>query len=147
MAGYLFRLPFFLPCMTLRHLYVRASNKTFIISVNLKKSILDRESLSSYRSISNLPFISKLIERLNKTDSHNSQNTWILTPFSIRTSLLRPTMCMKQHSTETVLVSIHDHLVQAVSHQSITGLCLLDRSAAFDAIDYYILLERLSHRF
>jgi hypothetical protein len=54
---------------------------------------------------------------------------------------------IKHHSTETVLLSIHDHLVQAISHQSITGLCLLDLSAAFDTIDHSILLERLSHWF
>ena len=33
--------------------------------------------------------------------------------------------CMKHHSTETVLLSIHDHLVQAIRHQIITGLSIL----------------------
>ena len=54
---------------------------------------------------------------------------------------------MKHLSTETVLLSIDDHLVEAISHQSITGPCLLDLSAAFDTIDNSILLERLSQWF
>jgi hypothetical protein len=54
---------------------------------------------------------------------------------------------MQSHSTETVLLSLHDHLIQSASHQHITGLCLLDLSAAFDTIDHNILLQRLSDWF
>ena len=45
----------------------------------------------------------------------------------------------KFYSTETVLLSLHDHLISATGR-----LCLLDLSAAFDTIDYAILLDRLS---
>jgi len=40
-----------------------------------------------------------------------------------------------------------DHIIKAMSHQQVTCLTLLDLSAAFDTIDYSILLERLSSWF
>ena len=106
----------------------------------LKKSDLNRESLSSYHSTSNLPFISKLIERLTK-----AQLTEHLDADSLFNS--HQSAHMKHHSTETVLPSIHHHTVQAISHQTFTGLCLMDLSVAFDIIDHSIILKRLSHWF
>ena len=44
----------------------------------------------------------------------------------------------KHHSTETLLVSLCNKLVSAVSHQQVSCLCLLDISAAFDTIDHNI---------
>ena len=41
----------------------------------------------------------------------------------------------KHHSTETALLYIHDHLVNAIGAQQVSCLCLLDLSAAFDTID------------
>jgi len=38
---------------------------------------------------------------------------------------------IKHRSSETTLVSIHDHIIEAMSHQQVTGLTLLDLSAAF----------------
>ena len=53
---------------------------------------------------------------------------------------------IKCHSTETTLLSVHDHLIKAMSLQQVqvTCLTLLDLSAAFDTTDHSILLERLS---
>ena len=53
----------------------------------------------------------------------------------------------KFHSTETVFLSLHDHLIHAVGQQHVTCLCLLDLSAAFDTIDHTILLECSSQWF
>ena len=50
---------------------------------------------------------------------------------------------IKSHSTETVLLSLHDHLIKRISQQELTGICLLDLSAAFDTIDHSTLLHRL----
>ena len=53
----------------------------------------------------------------------------------------------KHHSTETTLLSLHDHLITAISHQQVTCLCLLDLSAAFYTIDHSNLLHCLSSWF
>lgn len=103
----------------------------------LKKPSLDKENLSNYRPISNLSFISKILERvvMSRLNDHLT-NSKLLNPFQ---SAYR-----KLHSTETVLLSLHDHLIDAIGSQQVSCLCLLDLSAAFDTIDHTILLERLS---
>ena len=53
----------------------------------------------------------------------------------------------KFNSTETTLLAVHDHIIRAMSQQQVTGLCLLDLSAAFDTIDHTILLHRLQSWF
>jgi hypothetical protein len=106
----------------------------------LKKSSLDKETLSNYRPVSHLSFLSKLTERIvnNRLLDHLSSHN-LLNPFQ--------SAYTKLHSTETTLLSIHDHIIRAMSLQQITGLCLLDLSAAFDTIDHNILLQRLSSWF
>jgi len=47
----------------------------------------------------------------------------------------------KHHSTETDLRYIPDQLINALDSQKISCLCLLDLSAAFDTIDYSILIR------
>src|SRR6218665_2943455 len=105
-----------------------------------KKANLDKENLSNYRPISNLSFLSKLTERivLARLNDYLSSN-----------SLLNPHQSgfTKHHSTETLLVSLYNKLVSAVSHQQVSCLCHLDISAAFDTIDHNILLQRLSSWF
>src|SRR6218665_3474319 len=61
-------------------------------------------------------------------------------------SLLNPHQSgfTKRHSTETLLTSLYNKLVSAISHQQVSCLCLLDISAAFDTIDHNILLKRMS---
>src|SRR6218665_1993732 len=105
-----------------------------------QKTNLDKENPSNYRPISNLSFLSKLTERivLARLNDYLSSN-----------SLFNPHQSgfTKHHSTETLLVSLYNKLVSAVSHQQVSCLCLLDISAAFDTIDHNILLQRLSSWF
>ena len=54
---------------------------------------------------------------------------------------------LKPHSTETTLLAVHDYIIRAMGQQQITGLCLLDLSAAFDTIDHLILIHRLNSWF
>src|SRR5437899_2372996 len=46
-----------------------------------------------------------------------------------------------------LILSVCNTITNAMSHQRLTGLCMLDLSAAFDTIDHNILLERLSSWF
>jgi len=83
---------------------------------------------------------SKIIERVVKArlSDHLTSN-----------NLLNPhqSAYCKHHSTETALLYIHDHLINAIGSRQISCLCLLDLSAAFDTIDQNILLTRLSSSF
>jgi hypothetical protein len=84
-----------------------------------------------------LSFLSKLTERVVKSrlSSHLSENS-LLNPFQ--------SAYIKNHSTETVLVSLLDNLLTAIGLKKVSALCLLDLSAAFDTIDHTILFHRLS---
>jgi len=111
-----------------------------IISPLLKKPTLDKEELSSYRPISNLSLISRIIEHVVKSrlTDHVTSNSLLNSHQSV--------YC-KHHSTETALLYIHNHLVSAIGSQKVSCLCLLDLSAAFDTIDHDILITHLSSWF
>ena len=114
--------------------------KQAIVKPLLKKPSLPKNDLSSYRPISNLNFISKVLERVlysrlcSHLDSFPS-----LSPFQ---SAYR-----KFYSTETALIRIHNDLCRAMNLQRVSALILLDLSAAFDTIDHNILLSRLNSCF
>ena len=114
--------------------------KSSLVLPHLKKANLDKEELGSYRPISNLSFLSKLTERIVKTrlTNHLSSNG-LLNAFQ--------SAYTKFHSTESTLLAVNDHIINAISEQKVTALCLLDLSAAFDTIDHSILIERLSSWF
>jgi len=114
--------------------------KTAIVKPLLKKPSLDPNTLSNFRPVSNLSFISKLLERivLNQLNSHLLYNN-LLSPLQ---SAYRP-----NHSTETALLKITNDLLSATDQGEIFALALLDLSAAFDTVDHNILLQRLQHTF
>jgi len=90
--------------------------------------------LCNYWPISNLSLLSKIIERVVKArlSNHLTSN-----------NLLNPSLVYsKHHSTETALLYIHDHLINAIGSRQISCLSLLCLSAAFDTIDHNILLVR-----
>jgi hypothetical protein len=116
------------------------SFKQSIVSPLLKKPNLDKNNLSNYRPISNLSFLSKLTERIvkDRLTTHLGKHSL----FNKYQSAYR-----MFHSTETVLLSLHNSIIQSFCKQQVTCLCLLDLSAAFDTIDHSILLHRLSSWF
>lgn len=51
------------------------------------------------------------------------------------------------HSTETTLTRVHNDVLRAIEDGQCVILVLLDLSAAFDTVEYSILLSRLNHCF
>ena len=105
-----------------------------------QKTSLDPNELKNFRPISNLPFISKIIEKLVLVQiSHHLSANNLLNQFQ---SAYRP-----GHSTETALLKIVNDLLLSLDDGKISILASLDLSAAFDTIDHNILLHRLQHDF
>ena len=106
------------------------------IRSRLKKPSLDPDMLNNYRAESNLPFISKIIEKVVDTclKQHLREN-----------DLHELSQCAyrKQHSTETEIIKIQSDILQA--HDSRRVAALLDLLAAFDIIDHSILIRCLEH--
>jgi len=118
------------------------SQKSAIVRPLLKKTTLDPFDLNSFRPISNLSFVSKLLERIIdiRFTQHADQCQYNL--FSLVQSAYR-----KFHSTETALVKIHNDLITTIDEGHVGALALLDLSAAFDTVDHQLLLEILRHCF
>ncbi len=106
----------------------------------LKKPSLNQDNLKNYRPVSNLPFISKIIEKVvaHQLNNHLARNN-IDEKFQ---SAYR-----KAHSTETAILKVHSDILLNLENKQCVLLVLLDLSAAFDTIDHNILLNRLENRF
>ena len=97
---------------------------------------MDPTDVRSYRPISNLSVLSKLLERLVARQ---------LVGYLDRADLM-PTLqsaYRAHHSTETAVLKVMGDLLRMVDKGDVAVLALLDLSAAFDTVDHEILLRRL----
>ena len=117
-----------------------ASQKIASITPILKKASLDPLDLGNYRPISNLTFLSKLLERAAYEQIVGHME---------RHHLLPPLQSayQKHRSTETATIKVMSDIYRAADAGLVTLLGLLDLSAAFDTVDRVILLVRLQHRY
>ena len=116
--------------------------KDSFVTPALKKPGLDETSPSSYRPISNLTVISKLLERLVARQ--------LVAYMYLDNHHLLPTTqsdFRRGYSTETATIPVLSDLLDAVDRGDTAALVLLDLSAAFDTVDHEILLDRLSVTF
>ena len=96
----------------------------------LKKPSLPKDDMKNYRPVSNLNFVSKIIEKniANKIRSHLERNDL---------SNQYQSAYKKFHS-ETALLKVKN------DEGSVTALTLLDMSAAFDTLDHSSITNILS---
>jgi hypothetical protein len=106
----------------------------------IKKLGLDQNVLKNYRPISNLAFISKLLEKvvLIQLQKHLHDNNLV----ELHQSAYR-----KGHSVETAVLSVMDCLLSNADEKLVSLVALLDLSAAFDTLDHSILTQRLDATF
>lgn len=118
--------------------YVDTTLKTAHVRPLLKNPSLDINNLKHYRPVSNLPFVSKLLERVVAARlSEHMDKHGLHEPFQ---SAYKP-----NHSVESALIRVQSDILQAMDKQHVVVLVMLDLSAAFDTIDHQVLLHRLSH--
>ncbi len=117
---------------------VPASMKTALVIPLLKKLLLDWEILKNYRPVSNLSFVSKVIEKVVsiQTYQHTKANN-LDTKFQ--------SAYKKGHSTETALIRVQNDFLMAADQHKAGLLVLLDLSAAFDTIDHKLMLSNLQY--
>ena len=110
--------------------------KTTYVTPLLKKADMDPTDVRSYRPISNLSVLSKLLERLVARQ---------LVGYLDRADLM-PTLqsaYRAHHSTETAVLKVMGDLLRMIDKGDVAVLALLDLSAAFDTVDHEILLRCL----
>ena len=101
----------------------------------LKKANLPLEE-KNYRPVSNLSYLGKLIERAACNQ---------IVDFASRTGNIENNQSAYRvgQSTESALLKVKSDLLHTLDKQEVTYIVLLDLSAAFDTVDYDLLINRL----
>ena len=104
-----------------------------IIPLHKKDDILNPKN---YRPVAILPILSKILERaiFEQVVEYFETN-----------QLFHPNHhgFRKHHNTCTALLQMYDGWVEAADRGELTGVCLLDMSAAFDVVNHQLLLQKL----
>ena len=113
--------------------------KMAIVKPLLKKPGLDLEK-KNYRPVSNLSFLSKLVEQcmVKQLLQHCEYNHLILDFQSAYRA---------NYSTETSLVKLVNDILWSMEQRQIMMVVLLDLSTAFDTVEHDILLSILNKQF
>ena len=122
-------------CMSLQQAIFPRSEKIAYIKPSYKGKG-DKEDLNSYRPISNLSFLSKVIEKVVH------EQTWKY----VKQHRIIPeeqSAYRENHSTETTVCAIINDMTETITNGKCGILIMLDLSAAFDTVNHELLLEDL----
>ena len=102
----------------------------------IKERGLDVDDLYSFRPISNVSLVSKMLERLvcERINIHLGK---------IGTLPLGQSAHCRNYSTKTALTKVVSDIIMAADAGDVTVLALLDLSVAFNTVIHIILLQRL----
>ena len=104
-----------------------------VIPLHKKEDVLERKN---YRPVAILSPLSKVLEKIVYEEIY---------AYFTRNSLFHPNLhgYRKNRSTQTALLQMYNKWVQAAAHGQLSGVVLLDLSAAFDLVDPDLLLQKL----
>ena len=111
--------------------------KQALVRPSLKETGLDSNVFNSFRPISNLPFIEKLIERVvqSRLQDHMNNIGYVNnTQFGYK----------KHHSCEMLLLKFLNDVLVGIDSRNGVIVLLIDLSAAFDTVDHRKLLKILA---
>ena len=106
----------------------------------MEKTEFDDSHLKNFRSVSNLSFISKLLEKIVQTRIQAFFDSNGLMP-------RMQSAYRRFHSTETAVTKVFNDLMVSADNIQMSALCLLDLTAAFDTVDHDLLLLQLERQF
>ena len=86
--------------------------------------------ISNYRPVSNLPFLSKVLERIVYRQLTNHFNRHNLLP-----------------DVPSAYRNVYSNIIDAISNEKMLLLSLLELTATFDTVDHDVLLQRLERTF
>ena len=109
--------------------------KNAIVRPHLQNQKLDPEELKHYRPVSNINFLTKIIEKCVVKRHAHANNLYDPLQSAYRA----------QHATETAILKINNDILGGLDKGKCTVLASLDLSAAFDTVDYAIFLKRLQN--
>ena len=92
--------------------------------------------MKNYRPVSNLVEVGKLVEYVIDAQ--------ILAHF-LKNNLIHPNYngSIPNHSTSTALIQLTDMWMQAAENRELSGVCMIDQSAAYDLLDHNLFLQKL----
>ena len=91
----------------------------------------------NYRPVALLPILSKILEKVVFQQ---------IVEYLDSNKLLSPLHhgCRSVHNTATALIQMYDQWVEEVEAGQMVGVMMIDLSAAFDMVDYSLLLDKLA---
>ena len=104
--------------------------------IPIPKKLKDKSLIDGWRPINLVPSISKLAEKTIMLQMMEHLNTNKLINTNHHGSV-------PKHSTQSLIIELHDKLVQYLENDEDIALVILDQSKAYDIVPHPILIEKL----